>query len=157
MNGKHKVNWGQVDWHLQDIEIADRFGCSRERVRQARKEPGLGGGQQSDKPRSRTGETAKNILARTDTKGRTLVQLAATAGCDTHRAGKLLRELGKSFKRRPRGGQIYRWGHFPENWRELTDKEIASMVGAKYGDIVAQWRARHGYIRGEVVEKGVGS
>jgi hypothetical protein len=80
--------------------------------------------------------------------------LAATAGCDVHRAGKLLRELGKKFKRRAQGGQIYNWGRFPENWRELTDKEIAALVGAKYGDIVAQWRARHGYIRGEV-KKGV--
>lgn len=130
---KHKINWLKVDWHLQDIEIASRCGCSRERVRQARRDPELGGGQVSDNPRCRTGETAKNILARSETEGKTLVQLAATAGCDVHRAGKLLRELGKEFKHRPRGGQIYSWGKFPENWRELTDKEIAALVGAKYG------------------------
>jgi len=148
MNQKTKYNWNFADWSQQDIEIARKFNCSRERVRQVRANSAIGNGQKADNHRRRTIPTAKIKLANVETSDKTLLELSKIAGCNVRSVGGILQEMSKSYKRRPRGGQIYDWSKFPVKWVHLTDKEIAAFVGANYPAVVAQWRARHGYKRG---------
>ena len=84
----------------------------------------------------------------------TLDKAAMLAGCDSKHAGRVLRHLGKEFVRRPRGKSKHDWTKFPTNWVDLTDKQIAEVVGVGDSAVVAQWRNRHGY-RKQVVREGV--
>ena len=145
---KNKYNWESVDWGRQDVEIARDFGCSRERVRQVRVDPKIGMGRIANKPRGRTGDTATSVLSKIDTECKTLSELSDDTGYGEHSIGLVLNSLGNGFKRRTRGGQLYDWSKFPTQWREMKDKEIATLVGAEYPAVVAQWRKRHGHQRG---------
>jgi hypothetical protein len=142
------VNWLEVDWSKQDVELAAEHGVSRERVRQARKAHGAG------KPigyRKRTGETAEDKLANMETGDKTLLELATLAGCTGRRVAVLLKGMGKSFLRRKNGKAKYDWSKLPEDWESRSDKELAILMGIGNSAVVATWRHRHGGKRVEEV------
>jgi hypothetical protein len=87
----------------------------------------------------------------------TLKEIGELIGCSKERVGILLNKMGKGFRALPKGGKIYDWEKFPSNWRELTDKEIAGIVGVKGNDacIVAQWRKRNGYVKVGSMERSL--
>lgn len=142
-----RYDWGKVDWVNQDIVIANDLGCSRERVRQARLE--YGRGIKSGKYRARlAGSPLRDRLAVMDTDGKTLKELAKEIGASESSMAYLrvlLKELGKGYRRKPRGNARYDWGKFPINWKDLTDKEIADIVGVENPVVVTIWRNRHGF------------
>ena len=140
---KAMVNWVEVNWGKQDVELALACGVSRERVRQARKT--YGGGVKPEGYRKRTCETAEDRLAGMETSDKTLPELAKMADCDEQRVSVLLKGLGKVFKRRARGNAKYDWTKFPQGWEFKTDKELAFLVGVDDPAVVTQWRNRHGY------------
>jgi hypothetical protein len=96
----------------------------------------------------RRGDTAEEKLRDVDTTKMTLEQVAKKAGCGAQRALAVLRGLGKTYRKLPKGNAKYRWNRFPKNWKELTDKEIGKLVGCTNAAIVTQWRNRHGYLKG---------
>lgn len=135
-----RIDWNRVNWGEQDIELARQLGCSREAVRQARPE-----GRVAFRHRKRTIPTALARLEAMDTAGMTLEKAAGLAGCNARHAGKVLRGLGKAYVRKPKWNARHDWLKFPANWRELTDKQIAGIVGVDDPSVVTQWRNRHGY------------
>jgi hypothetical protein len=139
MGRKTKVEWGKVDWSKQDVELAAIHGCSRERVRQMRPE-----GVVADGYRQRTGVTAEQRIARMETEGRTVEEVARAAGCGKAYARVAMKRAGKGYRHLPKGRARYDWALLPANWRELTDKAMAGMVGASSPAVVTQWRVRHG-------------
>jgi len=134
------VDWTKANWDQQDIEFARLLGCSREAVRQKRPE-----GHVALRARQRTLPTAMARLEAMDTSGMTLEKAALLAGCKPKHAGRVLRTMGKGFKRHPIWNLTHDWSKFPTNWKDLTDKEIAKIVGVADPAVVAQWRNRHGY------------
>lgn len=82
----------------------------------------------------------------------TLPELARVAGCKERRVAVVLQGMGRGYRRRPRGNAVYDWTKFPVNWAELTDKELAVIVGADNPAVVTQWRNRHGYSKKQSVE-----
>ena len=139
MAGKSKVDWNSVDWSKQDITIAAMFGVSREAVRQARPT-----GVVSPCYRRRTRETAEQRIAEMETCEMTAGEVARAAGCGVAYARVTMVRHDKSYRKLPNGRAKYDWGLMPPNWRELTDKKIAEIVGASAPSVVAQWRIRHG-------------
>jgi hypothetical protein len=139
--GNQKVNWDKADWKKQDIVLAKEYGVSREAVRQAR----LRHGQKALTPWKRTCNTVGSILKEVDTSDKTLTELAPIVNCQERRVSEVLKGMGKDFKHKPRGGAIYDWTKFPEDWMCKTDKELAVIIGVKDPAIVGQWRIRHGY------------
>ena len=134
-----KVEWGGVDWSKQDIEISRLLGVSRERVRQVRPQ-----GKKALHFRQRTGDTAIKSIALMDTEGKTVAEVAADAGCGIVYARTTMNDEGKEYRHLPRGNIKYDWTLLPKNWKKLTDKVMAKVVGAKNPAVVAQWRLRHG-------------
>lgn len=139
---RKSVDWKKVDWSQQDVALASQLGCSRERVRQVRK--------QLCKPRPegyhrRTIGSARLKLAEQATEIMALPKISELAGCKPARARSVLKELGKGYKRRPNGHARYDWSRFPAGWRSMTDHAIGLIVGASNPAIVAQWRNRHGF------------
>lgn len=130
--------------------IARNLGCSREAVRQARERTTS---VQAESPRQRTLPTAQGRIAEMDTVGMTVLEVAEKAGCEEKHALDVMRVLGKTFKRRPRGGGVHDWSKFPADWRDLTDKQIADVVGVGDPAVMAQWRNRHGYRKNSVVRQ----
>ena len=142
MGRKAKVNWKAVDpgiWLRQDVQVAAELGVSRERARQMRPE-----GLRPSGYRRRTCVTASQRIAAMDCVGKTIGEVARVAGCGEAYAGVALRKLGKGYRRLPKGRARYDWGLMPANWRELSDKVMAGMVGASSPAVVTQWRVRHG-------------
>lgn len=135
-----KLDWSHIDWKMQDVEVARMLGCSREAARQARPV-----GKVSLRHRKRTVPTALAWLEAIDTSGMTLEKAALLAGCEPKYAGRVLRRMKKAFIRMPKWNAKHDWSRFPGNWRELTDKQIAAVVGVDDPAVVAQWRNRHGY------------
>ena len=138
MGRKFKADWGKADWSMQDVTIAGLLGVSRGRVGQVRPFGVISKGY-----RKRTGVTAAKRIMAMDTSGKTIREVARAAGCVAEYAGMALRKLGKPYRRLPKGNAKYDWGLMPANWRELTDKAMAGMVGAGRA-AVTQWRIRHG-------------
>jgi len=138
----NKIQWEITNWDKQDIIIATEKGCSREAVRQARIRCG---GKPALFPRLHRKESAADRLSKIDTTDKTLPELVKIAKCNTSRAMYVLKSLGKTYTRRPRGNPIYDWTLFPADWEDKTDKEIAVLVGTDNPAIVTQWRHRHGY------------
>ena len=138
MGRKFKADWGKADWSMQDVTIASLLGVSKERVGQVRPK-----GSVSANYRRRTGVTAWQRIMAMDTSGKTIREVARAAGCVAEYAGMALRKLGKPYRRLSKGNAKYDWGLMPANWRELTDKAMADMVGAGRA-AVTQWRLRHG-------------
>lgn len=140
----NKIEWAKVNWDKQDIVISVEAGCSREAVRQARVRLSAG---QSDTPRQHRADSAVKRLSKVDTSVMTLPELMKVGKCHTNQVMVALKQLGKDYKRRPRGSPVYDWTKFPQDWAKQTDKEIAILVGANNPAIVTQWRIRHGYIK----------
>lgn len=141
------IQWRLADWDKQDIELSMEFGCSREMVRQARKDPRYGNGREPDHKKKRTIPTAESLLTGMETDGKTLPELAKAAGCSQSHAALVMRGLDKGYKRRPKGRARLAWDKFPTRWLSMTDKDIGALVGTTDGSVVAQWRSRHGYDR----------
>ena len=142
-----KVDWAKADWTKQDVVLAVELGCSRQRVFQVRAELVKSGkldGVEPDGYRTRTTGTAANEIAKGEWSGKTVPEVALEAGCSEGHAGLLLRKAGKAYKKRPKGNSRYDWGKMPSNWKDLTDKEIAVIIGASSRVVVTQWRVRHG-------------
>ena len=135
---KKKINWLDVDWGKQDVEIARIKGVSRERVRQVRPK-----GVKSISFRQRTGMTAGKRILAMETTGKSLVEIALAARCKKAYARSVVSLNGKKY-RRGRGNARYDWGLVPQDWRGLTDVEIGELVGVANPAVVAQWRIRHG-------------
>ena len=142
MSGNSKADWGKADWARRDVEIAEEFGVSRQRVFQARRK--FGGGVEPSLKRRRRGVTAAQRIAAMETSGRTADEVARAAGCGKGYAGARLRKLRKDYRRLPKGGARYDWSLMPSDWRSRTDKEMAELVGASSPAVVTQWRIRHG-------------
>ncbi len=152
MNKNGQIDWSRADWTLQDVVLAAQRGCTRERVRQVRKALALG--VRADRHRRRTVPTATARLTVMATEGITLPDLAKLAVCGEQHAAFVLRQAGKTFKRRPRGNARYDWSKIPKNWSSLTDKQLAVLVGVGDPAVVAQWRNRHGYRRQATSRRG---
>jgi len=140
-----KVDWSAVDWVLQDIQLAEEHGVSRERVRQVRSV--YGGGVMPDGYRKRTGVTAGQRIVAMETEGKTMAEVARAAGCGKAYAGVALRKAGKKYRLLPKGNARYDWGLLPADWMDRTDKEMATMIGASGPAVVTQWRIRHGLMK----------
>ena len=139
MGRKFKADWGKADWSMQDVTIASLLGVSKERVGQVRPK-----GSVSANYRRRTGVTAWQRIMAMDTSGRTIRDVARSVGCGAEYAGMALRKGKKPYRRLPKGNARYDWGLMPANWRELTDKAMAGMVGTSSPAAVTQWRLKHG-------------
>lgn len=137
---KSKINWDDIDWDKQDVELSVELGVSRERVRQVRVEKGGG---QSSGYRHHVGVTAEDRIGAMVTDGKTVEEVARGAGCGEAFARVVMKRLGKVYKKLPKGNSRYDWDLVPLNWEELTDKVIAGMVGASSPAVVTQWRIRH--------------
>ena len=135
------IDWSKADWDKQDMALSLEYGCSREAVRQARIR---NGGGKALRPRQRVLPGTREHLASLDTSGMDLKQLAVLVGCSERRVADLLKGLGKTFKRRPKGNALYDWGKIPMDWAMRTDKELAAIVGVPSPAVVTQWRNRHG-------------
>jgi len=141
MGRKAKVNWSAVDWGWQDVQLAEKHGVSRERVRQVRKDSG------ATLPlayRKRTGVTASQRIMAMETDGKTLSVIARAAGCGEAYAAVELRKAGKKYRLLPKGNAKYDWSLIPSDWMDRTDKEMAEIIGASGPAVVTQWRIRHG-------------
>jgi hypothetical protein len=146
MSRKSKVNWSGVDWAKRDVDIAKEKGCSRERVRQVRKDLG--------KPKSplwhkRVG-TAFEAIDGMDTSGMLPRQVAKEAGCSEAYALQVLRELEKDHEKPPDGRRKwkYDWASVTDSeWQELTDVEVAEKLGVPNPAVVTQWRRRKGIVK----------
>ncbi len=148
MGQNGKIDWASVDWSQQDVVLAGKLGVSRERVRQVRPK-----GMAASTPRKRRGVTAVQRLAMMDVSGKTLEEVARAAGCSQWYARTALRSLGKPY-RKARKDAKYDWGLFPEGWRAMTDKEIATIVGVPNPTVVTVWRLRRGLRRVELPPGG---
>jgi len=135
------IDWSKADWQKQDIELAKQYGCSREAARQARNRCHGGKALQ---PHKWLVQGARDRLALIDTAGLELPELASMAGVSERRVADLLKGLGKTFKRRPKGNALYDWSKMPSDWANRTDKELAELVGVPNPDVVTIWRYRHG-------------
>jgi AraC-like DNA-binding protein len=138
---KSKVNWGTVDWNLQDIEIARQHGISRERVRQVRKKMGVGKSPRFHCRRDSMLSTLRDM----DTSGLTLEQIAEKAGCSEGYALQVLRREKKAFvKVDRRVGGKYDWDS--ADWSK-SDEEVARILGVKNSGVVTQYRRRKGIVK----------
>jgi transposase-like protein len=137
--GTSRVSWHLVDWTHQDIEIAEANACSRERVRQKRKELG--------KPRAanwhcRRVSAKEKISSLADTSQMTMTEIAKKVGCSNSYALQTLKKLGLKYKRQRIGGVAkYDWGS--ADWGK-SYREIADDLGVDNPGVVSQYRQRHG-------------
>ena len=142
MASKPKVNWKKVSsaiWLKQDVEVAKLLGVSRERVRQVRP-----AGMVAENHRKHIEVTAWQRIAGMVTDGKTMIEVAKVVGCGAAYAGVAMRRMGKGYVRMAKGNSKYNWRLLPPNWRDLTDKEMAGVIGASSPAVVTQWRIRHG-------------
>ena len=140
------IKWGKVDWRLRDVDIAENFGCSRERVRQVRKALG--------KPKSpiwhKRMDTVVDGIRGMDTSRKLPVQVAKEVGCGTEYALQVLKALGKPFVKPPdlRRRHKYAWDSIKlSEWNGMTDVLIAEKLGVKNPAVVTQWRRRKGIVK----------
>lgn len=133
-----KVPWSKVNWDDQDVAIARRYGCSRERVRQKRKQLGVG---KSPKWHSRQGCAKERILALEDTSGMTLKEISDAVSCSKSYVLQCLKATGGTYKASTnRGGSIYNWAE--ADWSKGY-REIAKDLGIDNPNVVSQYRHRH--------------
>lgn len=137
----YKVKWGAVDWDMQDAQIARLFLCSRERVRQKRKELGVG---QSKLWHKRPG-CAKDVLEGMSTECMRLGDIALKAGCRPAYALMVLLRAGKSYLRHDRRAPL-KWEWWLADW-SMTDKDVARKLGIPNHNVVSQYRFRHGIFK----------
>jgi hypothetical protein len=136
--GHMRLDWGEVNWEEQDVMIARGMGCSRERVRQKRKELGI---EKSPLWHKRQ-ESVKETLRVMDTDGRTLKDLAGEVGCKASYVMHCLLEMEKGYLKIDRRLPLkYRWDL--ADWSK-TDVEVAEALGVKNPGVVSQYRFRHG-------------
>lgn len=146
MSRKASIDWGTVDWDLRDVDIANLVGCSRERVRQVRKEQGRG---RSPLWHKRVG-TSYDVIEAMDTSSMTPEQVAKEVDCSEAYVLQVLRSLGKKFVKPPDGRckHKYAWDSIkPREWQELTDAAIAEKLGVENPAVVTQWRRRKGIVK----------
>jgi AraC-like DNA-binding protein len=138
--GKSRIPWHLVNWDVQDIELAEQYGCSRERVRQKRKELGVG---KPKKWHCRRGSAREKIEGLKDTSKMTLKEVATAVGCSSSYALQTLKKLGLTYKRQPLGGRPkYDWDK--ADWSKGY-REIADDLGIDNPGVVSQYRQRHGF------------
>lgn len=141
MKGNCRVAWGSVDWQMQDVEIAELVGCTRERVRQRRQEMGL---KRSPRWHARRGSCSGRIalMATTDM---TVREVARMAGCSRGHALQCLKRAGKAWVHVGRGSRAkYDWAR--ADW-DLTDAAVARQLGVANPCVVTQYRLRKGIVR----------
>lgn len=144
MGNKFKVDWRSADWRKQDVVLAAEFGCTREAARQARNDPRFGNGVKPDSFRKRTVVTATELLQAITTSEHTIPALARLTKSGEANIRVILKKLGKTFRKRPKGNAKYDWTRLPADWATRTDRALAAIVGASSPAVVAQWRIRHG-------------
>jgi len=117
-----RFDWKRVDWSLQNIEIAERLGCSPQAVHHARARLG--------KPQSpRWGRQRESAVVRvqkftkSQLKSMTRKQLAEGLGVTSERAGSLARALNLPI-RRVQHQSLYLFEHF--NW-DLPTIDLATI------------------------------
>jgi hypothetical protein len=134
-----RIGWGSVNWDVQDAVIARDLGCSRERVRQKRKELGVG---RSPKWHQRVeGDTMKDVIEGMETEKMTLKEVAKAVGCRKSYALQCLLKSGKGYTRIDRRLPLkYDWSK--ADWG-MTDEEVAKALGVKNAGVVSQYRFRH--------------
>lgn len=131
------TDWKSVDWSMNDAELARRYGCTREAVRQKRRIIGIG---RSPRWHRRSG-SADEKIAVLDTSGMTLKQIASAAGCSVSYALQCVARMKKGYKPEiRRGNPKYDWTKV--DWRK-TDAEVAEALGIKNKGVVSQYRFRH--------------
>lgn len=133
-----RIVWSVVEWEEQDVVIALKIGCSRERVRQKRNELGLGKSPMWHKRQDSVREDLREMV----TEDKTLDELAMVVGCKGSHVKSCLDGLGKGYvKVDRRMSRKYRWDL--ADWMK-TDDEVALALGVKNAMVVSQYRYRHG-------------
>ena len=148
--GTSRVPWHLVDWEMQDIHISELYSCSRERVRQKRKELGVG------KPKRwhcRRGSSRERIELLKDTSKMTLKDIAKVVGCSPSYALQCLKRAKLTYAKKPLGGRPkYDWDK--ADWTKGY-REIAKDLGVKNPGVVSQYRQRHGITTERVTSSGL--
>ena len=146
MSRKSDIDWSVVDWKQRDISIARELGCSRERVRQVRKEKGEA---RSPLWHKRTGTSSEKIL-KLNTKGMLPKEVAKIVGCTAAYAVQILSNLKKDYIK-PFDGRCkhkYAWSSVTKKeWLSMTDEAVAKKLGVHHPAIVTQWRNRHNIVK----------
>jgi len=141
---KTKNDWSQVNWIDQDVVISKQLVCSRERVRQKRKELG--------KARSPYFHKIKysilNDILALNTEDMTLEDISVQMKVSKAYVRGVLTEYNKKYivVDRRKGGK-YQWGR--ADWNK-TDKEVALELGVKNPGVVTGHRRRLGVIKNRV-------
>jgi len=141
---KNKHDYNMVNWDSQDVTIARELGCSRERVRQKRKELGMGQSLNFHK----INVEIMNKIVEMDTSNRTLEDIAHEMGCSKFYVKDVVTEYKKPFivVDRRKGGK-YQWTI--ADWTK-TDKEVARNLGVPNVGVVTGHRRRLGIIKNRV-------
>lgn len=135
---KARVKWGRVDWEKSDAQVAREENCSRERVRQKRRELGVG---RSPMWHKRPGCAKEIIASMSSTESLTLKEIAVKAGCRPSYAMQCLVAAGKGWVVVDGRASRYAWA--TADW-ERTDEEVAADLGIGNPGVVSQYRFRHG-------------
>jgi hypothetical protein len=141
---KARHNWEEVNWLDQDIVIAKKLGCSKQRVNQKRKELGK---DPSPYFHKRNFLTLSKILE-LNTESMDLDEIAVKMGCSKVYIRNILDQYKKPyiFIDGRKGGK-YEWGK--ADWTK-TDKEVAFMLGVPNKATVTQHRKRMGIVKQRV-------
>ena len=137
-----RIDWSKVNWVEQDIRLAESLGVSREAVRQARLRHHVGA---SPKHKYRAPSSVVMVLRGLDTRNMTIPQIQQVVQRKYGHLLSILKREGLDYQRRPNGKLKYDWSKLPKDWLQMTDQEIAVVVGVESPAVVAQWRWRHGY------------
>lgn len=143
-DSRKRYDWSNIDWGKQDVGIACELNCSRERVRQKRKELGKGRSLLHHKKRT----SILNYILDIDTSLMDLNEIAEKAGCSKAYVKEILTKNGKSFIFSDgRKGGKYAWDR--ADWTQ-TDKEVAFALGVPNVGVVTGHRRRMGLIKSRV-------
>ena len=144
---KNIYNWNDVDWLMQDIRIAEVLGCSRERVRQRRKELSK---MPSPSHHVRCPNATEVEIGNMDTSEMTAYEIYNSlknnvyAGKNAINYGikKTLKKLNKPYIKVDKR-KITKYDWKKADWT-LTDKEVALKLGVNNPGCVTCYRIRHG-------------
>jgi len=141
---KAKYNWDKVNWEDQDIIIAQQLGCTRERVRQRRKEWGKDRSLNFHKKRN---SILKQLLSMS-TENMNLNEISKKTGCTKGYIKDTLRDNNRPFIFNDgRKGGKYAWT--TADWTQ-TDRTVAASLGVPNIGVVTGHRRRMGLIKRRV-------
>ena len=141
---KNKFNWSTVNWLDQDIVIAKTLDCTKEPVRQKRKN--------TNQPQSpnycKHNIDLINKLLQTKTEDKTLNQISSLIGYNVVTVRNILDKNNKTYIFDDRR-KICKYDWAKADWTK-TDKEVANDLGVSNRAVVTSHRHRFGIIRGKI-------